>query len=132
MITMKKLFTILFMTILFVSCSNDNNEDSNTTPTPLEGKWTLGNVSCFCAFGNNPDFTGHKLTFEGNNLKVENTGEFKFFTDAAGIFTVQGDLITFKNGEQYTYELSSGALSLTFVDDPQIADDEINLNYKQG
>ena len=129
---MKKLFTILFLTILFVSCSNDNNDDSNTTPTPLEGKWTLTNVSCFCAFGNNPDFSGHKLIFEGNNLNVENTGEFKFFTNAAGDFTVQGNLITFKNGEQYTYELKLGALSLTFVDDPQIADDEIVLAYKQG
>ena len=119
----------MFLTILFVSCSNDNN-DSNTTP--LEGKWTLTNVSCFCAFGNNPDFSEHKLTFEGNNLIVENTGEFKFFTDAAGIFTLQGNLITFKNGRQYTYELKSGALSLTFVDDPQIADDEIVLAYKQG
>lgn len=129
---MKKLFAVLFMTILFVSCSNDNNDDSNTTPTPLEGKWTLTTVSCFCAFGNNPDFSGHKLTFVGNNLKVENTGEFEFFTDAAGIFTVQGNLITFKNGGQYTYELKAAALSLTFVDDPQIADDEIRLNYKQG
>ncbi len=119
----------MLLTFLLVSCSNDNNDNTNT---PLEGKWTLTNVSCFCGFGNNPDFSSHKLTFEGNNLKVENTGEFKFFTDAAGIFTVQGNLITFKNGGQYTYELKSGALSLTFVDDPKIADDEINLNYKQG
>ncbi|MCP4974763.1 MAG: hypothetical protein GY931_01260 [Maribacter sp.] len=129
---MKKLISILLMTVLIVSCSNDNKDDSNTTPTPLEGKWTLTNASCFCAFGNNPDFSGHKLTFEGNNMKVENTGEFKFLTNAAGVFTLQGSLITFKNGEQYNYEIKAGALSLTFVDDPQIADDELFLNYNPG
>ncbi len=119
----------MLLTFLLVSCSNDNNDNTNT---PLEGKWTLTNVSCFCAFGNNPDFSGHKLTFVGNNLEVENTGEFKFFTNAAGVFTVQGNLITFKNGEQYTYVVKTDELELTFVDNPQIADDEIVLAYKRG
>ena len=57
--------------------------------TPLEGKWILTNVSCFCVFGENPDFNGHKLTFENNVLMVENTGEFKFLTNAAGDFTTK-------------------------------------------
>jgi len=125
---MKKLFTVLFLTLLFVSCSNDNDDDLNT---PLEGKWTLTNVSCFCAFGNDPDFSGHKLTFEGNNLKVENTGQFEFLTDAAGTYTIQGNIITFKNGRQYTYVLKTDVLELTFVDNPQIADDEIFMAYKR-
>ncbi len=128
MITMKKLFTILFMTILFVSCSNDDNDDSITL---LEGKWTLTNVSCFCAFGNNPDFSGHKLTFVGNNLEVE-MGEFKFFIDAAGAFTTQGNVITFKNGSQYSYVVKTDVLELTFVDNPQIADDEIFMVYERS
>jgi len=128
---MKKLVALLFLTLIVVSCSDDTNDDSDATPTPLEGNWTLTSASCFCAFGENPDFSGHKITFEGNNLSVENTGEFKFLTNAAGDFTLQGNLITFENGEQYTYELKSNALSLTFVDDPQIADDELVLAYSQ-
>ncbi len=126
---MKKICAALFLTFLLVSCSSDNNDDPNT---PLEGKWTLTNVSCFCGFGNNPDFSGHKLTFVGNNLEVENTGEFKFLIDAAGAYTAQGNVITFKNGRQYTYIVKTDILELTFVDNPQIADDEIFMAYKRG
>lgn len=126
---MKKLFGVFFLTILFVSCSNDNDDDLNT---PLEGKWTLINVSCFCAFGNNPDFSGHKLTFKKNNLSVENTGEFKYFTNAVGEFTINGNVITFQDGQQYTYVVKLNVLELTYVDEPGIADDELFLEYKRG
>ncbi|MBT8308283.1 MAG: hypothetical protein KJN85_15195 [Maribacter sp.] len=129
---MKKLFTILFITLMFISCSSDDNDNLDTTPTPLEGKWILTNVFCFCSFGENPDFSGHKLTFEGNNLKVENTGEFDFLADAEGIFSLQGDVITFKNGIQYTYALKTDVMAISFIDNPQIADDEILLTYKRG
>ena len=129
---MKKLFTVLFIALLFVSCSNDDNDDSDATPTPLEGKWTLTNASCFCEFGNNPDFSVHQLVFEVKNLIVINSGEFRFLINAECIFNLKSNLITFENGEQYIYEIKSDALSLTFVDDPQIADDELVLNYQQG
>ncbi|MBT8299665.1 MAG: hypothetical protein KJO52_15145 [Maribacter sp.] len=128
---MKKLLALLFLTFIVVSCSKDTNDDSDATPTPLEGKWILTNVSCFCDFGNNPDFSGHKITFAGNNLKVENTGVFSFLIDAEGIFTLQDDLITLKNGVQYTYVLKPDVLALTLVDNPQIADDEILLTYNR-
>lgn len=124
---MKKIVTVFFLTFLLVTCSNDNELDMR-----LKGTWTLTNVSCFCFFGDNPDFSGHKLTFEGNNLKVENTGEFKFLTDEAGSYTTQDNVITFKNGRQYTFVIKTDVLNLTFVDNPQIADDEIFLSYKQN
>ena len=126
---MKKILTTLVLTLLFVSCSNDN--DDNLT-TPLEGKWTLTNVSCFCGFGENPDFSGHKLIFKNNDLKIENTGEFKYLTNAAGEYTINGNVITFQDGQQYTYVVKLNILELTFVDNPQIADDEIFMVYKRG
>lgn len=126
---MKKIVTLLFLTSIVFSCSNENKDDTDVTLTALEGTWILTNVSCFCSFGENPDFSGHKLTFEGNNLKVENSGQFEFLIDAEGIFSLQGDLITLKNGLQYTYVLKNDELALSFVDNPQIADDEILLTY---
>jgi len=68
----------------------------------------------------------------GNNLEVENTGEFKFLIDVAGAYTKQGDVITLKNGRQYTYVVKTEVLELTFLDNPQIADDEIFMVYKRG
>jgi hypothetical protein len=126
---MKEIVTLLFLTSIVFSCSNENKDDTDVTLTALEGTWILTNVSCFCSFGENPDFSGHKLTFEGNNLKVENSGQFEFLIDAEGIFSLQGDLITLKNGLQYTYVLKNDELALSFVDNPQIADDEILLTY---
>jgi len=116
--------------VLFFSCSSDNEEIRSITD--LEGKWTLTHVTCFCGFGNNPDFSGHKLTFDGETLKVQNTGDYKFLTTAAGDFTINGDVITFKDGNKFSYELKGEVLKLTFVDDPAIADDEIYLVYNKG
>ncbi len=125
---MKRILIVLLMTVMVVACSKDDDDNGNTV---LEGRWTLTNVSCFCYFGENPDFSGNKLVFEGNNLKVENSGDFNFFANEVGNFTIQGDVITFNNGLQYTYVVNPGVLELTFVDDPGIADDEILFAYKK-
>jgi hypothetical protein len=125
---MKRILVLVVLTVLLSSCSNDNDDGISTE---LEGKWTLTNVSCFCGFGDNPDFSGHKLIFEGNDLEVENTGEFQFLTNATGSYSVEGNTITLTNGQQYTYVVKPGVLELTFVDEPGIADDEIFLAYKR-
>ena len=125
-VKMKRIATILLMTILLVSCSKDNDDVINVE---LEGKWVLTDVSCFCAFGENPDFSGHKINFEGSSLGVENTGEFEFLTGASGNYTVEGNLITLKNGAQYTYIIEGTSLRLTYVDNPEIADDEVLMVY---
>ena len=126
---MKKILTALVLTLLFVSCSNDN--DDNLT-TPLEGKWTLTNVSCFYFFGDSPDFSGHKLIFKNNDVQVGNNGEFKYLINASGEYTINGNMITFQDGNQYIYVVNLDVLELTYVDEPGIADDELFLEYKRG
>ena len=126
---MKQTLIVLLMTVMVVACSKDDDDKGNME---LDGTWTLTNVSCFCYFGDNPDFSTHKLIFEGNGLEAENTGDFNFFANATGNFTVQGNMITLNNGQQYTYEVKPGILELTFVDEPGIADDEIFFAYKKG
>ncbi len=123
---MKRITTILLATLLLVSCSDDLDDVINVE---LEGKWVLTDVLCYCGFGENPDFSGHKITFEGSSLMVENTGEFEFLNNAAGNYTVGGNLITLKNGDQYTYIIEGTSLKLTYVDEPGIADDEVLLIY---
>ncbi|MGB5435462.1 MAG: hypothetical protein WBM98_06180, partial [Maribacter sp.] len=110
---MKQVFIIGTLIALLTSCANDTDDNQTTL---LEGKWVLTNVYCYCAFGDNPDFSGHALTFKKTVLRVENTEEFKFLTNAAGNFTLNSNVITFQNGQHYTYELKSDVLELTFVD----------------
>ena len=123
---MKRIAAILVLFIVIASCTKDNDDVINTE---LEGKWILTNVSCFCGFGENPDFSTHKITFQGSNLNVENSGENQFLTNAAGSYTVNGNIITLKGGAQYTYVIKDDTLALTFIDNPEIADDEIFLEY---
>ncbi len=120
---------MLVVTVLSVSCSKDDND---VLDTELGGRWILTNVSCFCGFGDNPDFSGHKLIFKDNNLDVENSGKFQFLTNTSGAYTVNGNTITLKNGRQYTYVVKLNTLELTFVDEPNIADDELFLEYRRG
>ena len=126
---MKRVVVIALLCLVCASCTKDNDDVINTE---LQGKWTLTNVSCFCGFAENPDFSGHKITFEGSSLDVENEGEFQFLTDAEGSYTVDGNVITLKNGRQYTYVVKGDTLELTFVDEPNIADDELFLEYERS
>ena len=66
-------------------------------------KWILTNVSCFYALGDYPDISGYASTFENKVLKVKNTGEFQFLTNAAGDYTLNGNVIILQNGQQYVY-----------------------------
>lgn len=126
---MKRIVFVLFMIVFISSCTKDNDDDLKSD---LDGKWTLTKVSCFCWFGENPDFSGHKIMFDGSILKVENSGELEFLTNAVGAYSLQGNVITLINGQQYTYIVKLYALELTFVDEPGIADDEVFMEYKRG
>jgi hypothetical protein len=123
---------LLFFTIL-ASC--EKLEDvSPLTPTSseLQGKWELQSASCFCFFSEDFDFGAHKLEFNANGeqVVVENSGDTFFVTDAGTYpIVVNNDRITIKNSLEYTFKIKSDTLILNFVDNPQIADDEISLTY---
>ena len=126
---MKRIFLVLIMIVFITSCTKDNDDDLKSD---LDGKWSLTNVSCFCWFEENPDFSGNKIMFDGSILKVENSGELEFLTNAAGAYSLQGNVITLINGQQYTYIVKLDVLKLTFVDEPGIADDEVFMEYRRG
>ncbi|MFK5973685.1 MAG: hypothetical protein QM485_10435 [Flavobacteriaceae bacterium] len=126
---MRRVFFMLIVIALSVSCLKDDDDVLNTE---LEGKWILANASCFCFFGDNPDFSGHKITFESGSVNVENSGDFQFLINATGAYTENGKVITLKNGRQYSYIIKSDTLQLTFVDEPNIADDELFLEYRRN
>ena len=125
---MKHIFLIGFLTLLSFSCSNDYNDK---LAFDLEGKWTLYNVSCTCAFGDSSDFSTHKITFNSEELQVENSGEFQYFENAAGAYSIAENVLTLANGSQYTFEVKLDRLVLVY-ESAAIADDEITLEYRRG
>lgn len=123
---MKNVTIILFLAIIIASCGKDVDDVINVE---LEGKWVLTNASCYCGFNQNTDFSVHKITFEGSNLTVSNSGEPQFLLNASGSYTVNGNKITLKTSTQYTYVIEGTTLKLTLMDNPDIADDELTLKY---
>ena len=123
---MKKAFILLLM-IGILACSDDDNSvqfESN----PLNGEWILTDVSCFCFFPNPPDFN---LTFfnfhtRDNMLTITHFGNSNYFREEGTYsYTVSGDRFTMSDGRSYDYFIQGNTLSIVFVDEPNIADDEI-------
>ena len=127
---MRKAFFLLVLLFTIVGCSSDDD-----TPNPELGqRWVLNNVVCFCFFGDDFDFTTHKLTFNSTEKKViiENSEDNPFIAPAGTYsYTENGEVIEI-DGRQYTYEIKGNTLTMHFVDEPLIADDEITYFYTKG
>ncbi|MEO9893374.1 hypothetical protein [Aurantibacter sp.] len=125
---MKKFAVILVFILALFSCTKENVGVINTE---LEGKWILTNAACYCNFDENVDFGTHQITFLGSRLDVENSAETKFLTNADGEYSVEGNIIVFDSGAQFSYVVNNDKLELTAADNPQIADDELVLSYEK-
>ena len=128
---MKKVSFLVIMVFVLLSCSGD---DDNVVDTTLNGEWILNRASCFCFFEEDFDFSAHSLTFNsmGEEVIVENSDTTFFITQAGTYsFTNNGTVLDI-DGRKYTYNIEGNSLVLTFVDEPNIADDEIALFYTKG
>lgn len=122
--------TFLLILSIFVSCSNkDDSEPENL----LTGEWYLSEVECFCAF-ESTNFEENTLRFDStkNILYLYNPPENPAFLAETGSYeyVIDEDIIII-NGEAFHYEIQNSALILTFVDEPEIADDELVLRYNR-
>ncbi len=126
---MKKILIIGIVALLNTSCFNDNDDKLTFD---FEGTWSLVDVKCFCDFGGVTDFTTHKITFNESDVVIQNLGTPEFLTNLEGEYTLDGNVLTFSNGDQYTYTVRLNRLELVFVDNPQIADDEVTYIYRRG
>ncbi len=128
-----RIFTIclLLLTVL-VSCEKSEEVNQPPSTSEIRGKWELQSASCFCFFSDDFDFGAHKLEFNTtvNEVIVENSDDTFFITGSGTYpFVVENDGIIIKGRIEYTYRIEGSILTLIFVDNPQIADDEISLTY---
>ena len=101
----------------------------------LEGQWILEDVSCFCVFEDD-SFKDSQLWFfpdksqlvskgiEGKSLSVSSLNmptTYSLIDDVLQIDT-----------KQYTVQYDGDRLTLSYIDNPDIADDEITFYYRKG
>ncbi|MFS4445614.1 hypothetical protein [Maribacter sp. 2307UL18-2] len=126
-------FCLLIFT-LFMSCEKLDKVSEPSMTSDLDGKWALQSVRCFCFFPDDFDFSVHQLEFDtmANEVRVDNSEGTNFVTGSGTYpFTIQNDSIVIKERIAYTYQIDGTILILTFIDDPQLADDEISLVYSK-
>lgn len=127
-------YIVVLFALLIVGCSDDDSPQIQGTG--LSGTWTLTNVICFCGFPDAPGFDQTQLTIDTANGQIQvvqsGTG-FEYFRPA-GTYTFVGtdNTITLDDGTAYTYAIDGNTLQLDFVDEPQIADDEITFLLRRN
>ncbi|MGC1514809.1 MAG: hypothetical protein WA810_04480 [Maribacter sp.] len=120
---------IIFFSLLLsglLGCVPD--DEPAIIDSSLNGEWTLTSVSCFCYFEPENDFTLTKLIFDAKNdkLTVIQNGKYEYFREAGEYsYGGQADRIGFSDNTVYRFEVYGDVLTLTFQDDPLLADDEI-------
>lgn len=130
---MKKLTLLLTIGLLMGACDKDNNDFA---PETLNGIWTLDDVICYCAFDDS-DFEDETLTIntENKTLSVAAAGRRAYFSDQGTYSFAFRNNIMEINGtdKKYRIELdnTNQRLTITFIDDREIADDEVTYIYKR-
>ena len=127
---MKRILVLLFV-CCFLSCSDDDNGFD----IELNGTWTLTNVSCFCGFPDPPGFENTQVTFVDvtNEVIVLNEESEVYFREN-GVYSYTGseNTIVLEDGRAYNFEINEDVLLLVFVDEPNIADDEISYTFRKN
>nr|WP_299171774.1 hypothetical protein [uncultured Allomuricauda sp.] len=120
------LFAVLIL-IVIVACSSDDN----IVNPELDGQWILNDVACFCFFGDDFDFSDHTITFNapGGTVTISSLTDSSFIAESGTyLYSDNGSVIEIE-GRRYTYEINGNTLTLNFIDNPNIADDEVSYFY---
>ncbi len=128
-------YLVLLLTLLLCSCSSDDDGEGDLDAT-LSGVWTLTNVSCFCGFPDPPGFEQTELGFDtqNNEVQVVQNGNGLDYFRPAGTYSYQesGETVILEDGRAYRFNIEGDVLILNFVDEPQIADDEISYTLRRN
>ena len=120
------------MLVFLISCDSDN--DPVIQDNGLNGEWILQEVSCFCAFDANVDFSETRLIFEidTNTLTVINEGTDRFFKESGEYrYDGQNNILDFTDNTSYQFEVTGNQLTLVYLDNPEIADDEVVYSFRR-
>ena len=129
---MNQLIPLLFLALTLLSCSKENEP----IPNDLQGQWILKEVFCFCYF-DDYDFTQNQLwIFTDEKVllakgPLENEINIVPLNDPAS-FAVKDQVLEIGNSKRsYSYEQKDDKLTLTYIDNPMIADDEITFVFER-
>jgi hypothetical protein len=132
-----KIRNLVFLVVfVFLSCSVDGLRNREGR-SELEGQWILEDVSCFCYF-QNYEFSLNQLWFfpEQGYILSRSTAPYSLgiseSNQLSDIQFLDGVFQEMSSGRKYEYNLNENQLTIRYIDDEQIADDEITYTYLKG
>ena len=131
---LKGVVILVFITSLS-SCLKENNL-SNSQIDELEGRWQLQQVSCFCYF-EDYDFTVNELWISAKSsviLSRNQNGQPLGITDNEIVTPIRvrnKELTDLISNRSYTFDLDADVLNIHYIENPQIADDEISYSFRR-
>lgn len=126
---MKKLLLITLW-CLFLACVDD--DDPAVDDIALKGEWVLSDISCYCTFDPEIDFLQTHIFFdtEEGSLTVTHNSEYNLFKkEGVYYYGGQGFIIDFADDTAYQFNVRGNQLILVYLDDPDIADDEVTYYF---
>ena len=127
---------VIFLFTTSLSSCLKENDLSNSQIDELEGRWQLQQVSCFCYF-EDFDFTPNELWISAKSrvmLSRNQIGEPIGITDNEIVTPIRvrnNELTDLISNRSYTYEVMGDRLNIHYIDNPQIADDEISYSFRR-
>ena len=125
-----------YLMLCFLFLLSCNNENIVETPR-VEGQYILQDVSCYCDF-DNYDFTKNQVWFFPDDDILVSKGDSKngvFISkpNEPSKYQIYNGILTLNEaGKEYTIELDEDKIILSYIDNPDIADDEITYVFKKG
>lgn len=126
-----KCFSFSFL-ILLLTCQKAPLPEEES----LQGQWILEDVSCFCFF-DNYDFESNQLWIFPNQKQLLSKGHNGNSVGISALnqpveFDMIANVLHLSNGRKYNVEIQNEKLTLSYIDVPEIADDEITYYFKKG
>jgi hypothetical protein len=102
----------------------------------LSDTWVLDNKICYCYFGEDPEFNNTWMKFDHTikTISVTEYGPEPYGNEFAGTqpYRVRGDVVTIKSGRSYQVKVSENFATWTYLDVPEIADDEVTFVFRRA
>jgi hypothetical protein len=125
----KVIIPLMILLLTMLSCSNEGSEDFQDAPN---GQYRVVDKICYCAFEENGYIEYWIFDLESESMTVliidsegQQVSSEKFFYGIKGEYLLIGD-----DSSKYSQKNVSEILELTYLDRPEISDDELVIKLR--
>lgn len=121
----------LLATAMIITFFSSCGVKKSAETASIYGNWELEKAICFCPFTDETDFSGNTLEIQSNQIDINSPKNMQFIKPTGEYtFSTQDNYLKIGETVEYSYEIKDGKLIIKFLEEPELADDELTLIYK--